>query len=65
MGAIYPLEKENRGHKMLHQESNPGSETLTEATADQWAEREGRDGRRQGHPAAGKWPKKEHKDRGH
>jgi len=31
---------------MLHRESNLGSETLAEATAGQWAKREGRDGRR-------------------
>jgi len=43
---------------MLHQELNPGSGTLTEATACQQAKREGRDGRRWGHSAAGKWPKR-------
>jgi len=42
---------------MLHWESNLGSVTLTETMVCQWAKREGREGRRQGHPAAGKWPK--------
>src|SRR6266581_2342268 len=58
MSALYPHEEEGGGCKMLHRESNPGSETLTEATAGQRAEREGREGRRRGHKAADKWPKR-------
>jgi len=46
VGTLYPLEKENGGHQMLHRESNLGSGALVEAMAWQWAEREGRDGRR-------------------
>jgi len=43
MSALYPLERESGGRKMLYWESNPGSETLMEVMAGQWAEREGGD----------------------